>query len=180
MWYFTKDGTQHGPLLEGDLRRMALDGSLQPEDLVWTEGMASWLPASEVGVFEFPALPPAPPAPPPVPPHYVAPPPPQAPAPSQYGGPPPSYQPAPPTFGAAGADIPNYLPWAIAATLFCCMPGGIVSIVFAVKANTAKTTGDLAAARSAANQAKIWLIVSVVGGLLASVFVILASIAGNM
>ncbi|HSK80196.1 MAG TPA: CD225/dispanin family protein [Thermoanaerobaculia bacterium] len=160
-----KDGTQHGPLLEGDLRRMALEGSLQPEDLVWSEGMASWLPASEVGVFEFPALPPPPPSPPPVPPHYVA---------------PPSYQPAPPTFGGAGADIPNYLPWAIAATLFCCMPGGIVSIIFAVKANTAKNTGDLAAARSAANQAKIWLIVSVVGGLLVSMFVILASIAGNM
>ena len=165
MWYFMKDGTQHGPLLEGDLRRMALEGSLEREDLVWSEGMDSWLPASEVGIFEFPALPPTPPAPPPVPPHYAA---------------PPSYQPAPPTFGGAGADIPNYLPWAIAATLFCCMPGGIVSIIFAVKANTAKNTGDLAAARSAANQAKIWLIVSVVGGLLVSMFVILASIAGNM
>ena len=166
MWYFMKDGTQHGPLLEGDLRRMALDGSLQREDLVWSEGMDSWLPASEIGIFEFPALPPAPPAPPPPPPQYVAP--------SQ------PYYPSVPSFGAAGADIPNYLPWAIASTIFCCIPLGVVSIVFAVKANSAKAVGDLVTARNAANQAKIWLIVSVVGGLLASMFVILASIAGNM
>jgi hypothetical protein len=173
MWYFMKDGTQHGPLLEGDLRRMALDGSLQPEDLVWSEGMASWLPASEVGVFEFPALPPAPPVPPPVPPHYVAPPP-------QYGAPSQPYSPPPPSFGAAGADIPNYLPWAIAATLLCCLPAGIASIVFASKANSAKAIGDLVGARNAANQAKTWLIVSVVGGLLIGIFYIFVAVAGNM
>lgn len=165
MWYFMKEETQHGPILEAEIRRMALDGSLKREDLVWSEGMDSWLPASEVGLFEFPASPPAPPSPPP-PPQYVAP--------SQ------PYSPPPPSFGTIGADIPNYLPWAIASTLLCCIPFGIVSIVFAFKANSAKAVGDLAAARNAANQAKIWLIVSVVGGLLVTMFVFLVTIAENM
>lgn len=173
MWYFMKEETQHGPVLEAEIRRMALEGSLEREDLVWSEGMDSWLPASEVGIFEFPALPPAPPAPPPLPPQYVAPPP-------QSGAPSQPYYPSPPSFGAAGAEIPNYLPWAVASTIFCCIPLGVVSIVFAVKANSAKTVGDLVTARNAAHQAKIWLIVSVVGGLLASVFVFFATIASNM
>jgi hypothetical protein len=186
MWYFMKDGLQNGPVPEEQVRRMALDGSLKREDLVWSDGMASWLPASDVGVFEFPALPPAPPAPPappPPPPQYVTPPsPPQyatAPPP-QYVAPSQPYQPAPPSFGGAGADIPNYFPWAIAATLLCCIPGGIVSIVFANKANSLKMMGDLVGAQNAANQAKTWLIVSVVGGLLVTVFYIFAMIAGNM
>ena len=166
MWYFMKEGTQQGPLLEEEIRRMAQSGSLGREDLVWSEGMDSWLPASEVGIFEFPALPPAPPAPPPPPPQYMAPPQP--------------YSPSPPSFGAAGGDIPNYLPWAIVATLLCCLPAGIASIVFANKANSAKAMGDLVAARNAANQAKIWLIVSVVVGFLATIVYIFATIASNM
>ena len=173
MWYFMKDGTQYGPIPEEQIRTMARDGNLKQDDLVWSEGMASWVAAAEVGIFEFPAPPPPPQytAPPPPPPQYQAPPP-------QYGAPPP--YPSTPTFGSAGADIPNYLPWAIVVTLLCCLPAGVASIVFASKANSAKAIGDLEGARKAADQAKIWLIVSVVGGLLVLVFYIFVGIAGNL
>ena len=175
MWYFMKDGTQYGPIPEEQIRTMARDGNLNQDDLVWSEGMASWVAAAEVGIFEFPAPPPPPPpqytAPPPPPPQYQAPPP-------QYGAPPP--YPSAPAFGSAGADIPNYLPWAIVATLFCCLPAGVVAIVFASKANSAKAIGDFEGARKAAEHAKISLIVSVGLGLLVVVFYIFAAIVGNL
>lgn len=162
MWYFIRDGEQLGPVPEEQMRAMIQEGSLKRDDLVWREGMIAWQVASEVPELGIPVEPPPPRTPPP-PPQYAPPPPPQHSAPAP---PPPQSVSYPP---GAGADIPNYLPWAIAATLCCCLPGGIVSIVYASKANSAKAMGDLGAAQAAANQAKTWLIVSVVGGLLISV-----------
>ena len=51
--------------------------------------------------------------------------------------------------------------WSILATIFCCLVGGIVSIVYASQANTLKASGNIPAAMRAANSAKIWLMVSV-------------------
>jgi hypothetical protein len=79
--------------------------------------------------------------------------------------------------GGIGMDIPNYLPWAIAATLLCCMPGGVVSIIYASKANSAKARGDYAEASAAAGQAKTWLILSVVLGLAFTLLAIVANLA---
>lgn len=169
MWYFIREGEQLGPVPEEQIRRMTREGSLKRDDLVWQEGMMAWQPASEVPGLEFPVqAPPPPPVAPPPAPYQYAPPPPQyvAAPPPQYPVPSPQYASG---LAGAGADIPNYLPWAIVTTLCCCLPGGIVSIVYASKANSAKAMGDLGAAQAAANQAKTWLIVSVVGGLLISV-----------
>ena len=41
-----------------------------------------------------------------------------------------------------GAPPPNYLVWAILSTLFCCLPLGIVSIVFSSQVNSKLTAGD--------------------------------------
>ena len=35
----------------------------------------------------------------------------------------------------ASTQVPNHLVWAILATLFCCLPTGIVSIIHAAKVN---------------------------------------------
>ena len=39
-------------------------------------------------------------------------------------------------------NIPNYLVQAILTTLFCCLPFGIVAIVYAAQVNTKIEAGD--------------------------------------
>lgn len=41
-WYYARKGKKWGPISEEDLENLALSGDLQPETLVWSEGMAEW------------------------------------------------------------------------------------------------------------------------------------------
>ncbi len=59
-----------------------------------------------------------------------------------------------------GATVPNYLVFAILATVFCCLPTGIAAIIFAAQVNGKLQAGDLAGAQAASNNAKIWCWVS--------------------
>ena len=52
--------------------------------------------------------------------------------------------------------MPNYLVQAILVTLFCCLPFGIVSIVYAAQVNTKLGAGDYAGALDASQKAKTW------------------------
>lgn len=65
---------------------------------------------------------------------------------------------------------PSYLGWAIASTLCCCLPLGIVAIIYASQVNTKWLAGDVAGAYRASNRAQIWLILSIVLGLLFGFF----------
>ena len=56
--------------------------------------------------------------------------------------------------------VPNHLIWAIAATIFCCLPAGIVAIVYAAQVNGMLDAGDYRGARRSSRNAKIWAIVS--------------------
>lgn len=56
--------------------------------------------------------------------------------------------------------IPNHLVWAILSTLFCCLPFGVVSIVFAAQVDGKRAAGDIAGAEDASRKAKLWAIVS--------------------
>jgi predicted secreted protein len=58
-------------------------------------------------------------------------------------------------------NIPNYLVQSILATLFCCLPFGIVAIVFAAQVNSKVQAGDIQGAMQASKQAKMWCWVSV-------------------
>ena len=51
---------------------------------------------------------------------------------------------------------PNHLGWAILVTLFCCLPGGIVAIVYAAQVDSKFMAGDVAGAQYASDQAKLW------------------------
>lgn len=62
-----------------------------------------------------------------------------------------------------------YLIFSILVTLCCCLPLGIVSIVYASKINSLQNAGDYEGAKAAAKKAKIFMIVGAVGGLIASV-----------
>ena len=55
-------------------------------------------------------------------------------------------------------NIPNHLVWAILATLFCCLPLGIVSIVYAAKVDGLRLAGNLEGAREMSHKAKMWAI----------------------
>ncbi len=57
-------------------------------------------------------------------------------------------------------QVPNYLVQAILVTIFCCLPFGIVSIVFAAQVNGKVAAGDYAGAIATSNKAKTWAWVS--------------------
>ncbi len=61
-WFYAQNNRQQGPVEEDEIRRMASDGRLRPDDLVWQPEFGSeWRPASSVpGLFETP--PPMPPS----------------------------------------------------------------------------------------------------------------------
>lgn len=58
--------------------------------------------------------------------------------------------------------IPNNLVWAILSTLLCCMPLGIVSIVYAARVDGKHAAGDIQGARDDARLAANWAIASAV------------------
>jgi hypothetical protein len=67
-------------------------------------------------------------------------------------GPPPPY----------GQPIPNYLWQSIVVTLLCCLPAGVVAIVYATRVQGLQQMGDIQGALDASQKAKTWCIVSAV------------------
>ena len=66
---------------------------------------------------------------------------------------------------AAPPPIPNYLVQSILVTLCCCMPLGVVSIVYAAQVNDKIAAGDIAGAQDASNKAKMWAWISFATGI---------------
>ncbi len=52
--------------------------------------------------------------------------------------------------------VPNYLVQAILVTICCCLPFGIVGIVFAAQVNGKLSAGDTAGAIESSQKAKFW------------------------
>jgi len=134
------DGKQYGPVDAEQIRRWLAEGRARPETLAQAEGSTDWKP---LGQFtEFATTAPARVVPPPVPPSMVG------------------YQPRP--------DFPSYLVPAILSTIFCCIPFGIVAIVYAAQASSKLHAGDIAGARDSAAKAKAWCWAAFLTGLLFS------------
>lgn len=79
--------------------------------------------------------------------------PPPPPPSSSYAPPPSSYTPPGQT---PGQQIPNYLWQSIVVTLCCCLPLGIVGIIFAAQVNDKLGRGDIAGAMESSRQAKMF------------------------
>ena len=62
-----------------------------------------------------------------------------------------------------------YLVLSIISTVCCCLPFGIVAIVYSAKINSAMSAGDYAAAEKASKTARIWIIVAFIVGIVATV-----------
>ena len=92
---------------------------------------------------------------------------------SQYQQVPPQYnqpynqQPKP--------NINNYLIWSILCTIFCCLPCGIVGIVYSNKVNTALNMGNIEEAIKSSKTAKTWnLVGTIVGAVIALIYILIA------
>jgi hypothetical protein len=68
----------------------------------------------------------------------------------------------PPLPQGSSEYVPNHLVWAILSTLFCCLPLGIVSIVYAAQVDGKRAAGDIAGARDASRKAGQWALWSAI------------------
>ena len=75
--------------------------------------------------------------------------------------------------------VPNHLVWAILSTLFCCLPLGVASIVFAAQVNGKWAAGDFAGAQESARKARQFALWSTIVGVVVIVlYVILVVVLG--
>ncbi|MEZ5117286.1 MAG: CD225/dispanin family protein [Candidatus Nanopelagicales bacterium] len=92
--------------------------------------------------------------------------------------PPGGYGAAPPPYGQPmGTPPPNYLVWAILTTVFCCLPLGIVSIVFAAQVNSKWAVGDVAGAMDSSNKAKQFALWSAIAGVVVGILYAISIVA---
>ena len=70
----------------------------------------------------------------------------------------------PPPSSGAPASVPNYLVPAI-ISLFCCLPLGVVGVIFAAQVNGKVAAGDTAGAMDAAKKAKMFSFIAIGLGL---------------
>ena len=81
---------------------------------------------------------------------------------------------------AAPGSIPNYLVQSILVTLCCCLPFGVVAIVYAAQVDSKLRMGDVAGAQAASNSAKMWGWIAFGLGVLSNGVVILLYALGAM
>lgn len=53
-------------------------------------------------------------------------------------------------------SVDNHLVLAVLTTIFCCLPFGIISIVYAVQVNSALAVGNYELAKANSEKAKFW------------------------
>ena len=78
------------------------------------------------------------------------------------------------------AVVPNYLVQSILVTLFCCLPFGIVALVYAAQVNSKVAANDVAGATEVSNKAKTWCWVSFWTGLGLAIFWFLLAVIGGI
>jgi hypothetical protein len=73
--------------------------------------------------------------------------------------------------GQPQPQISNWLWQSIVCTLCCCLPLGIVGIVFAAQVNGKLAAGDFAGAQEAAGKAKMFTLIGIGVGLVINIIV---------
>jgi hypothetical protein len=144
IWFYSKNGQQLGPISDEEIVNLSKSGGLTATDLVWKEGMPDWKPWREVSLLSSNPTPPNMPA-----------------IPQSFDGNVMVRQPSMHASIPVRPNIPTYLWQSIVATVLCCMPFGVVAIVYAAKVDSLIAVGDYVGAQSASDSAKIWVGVSV-------------------
>jgi hypothetical protein len=133
-WFYNQGGVQMGPVPAATLRDLVLARQLAADDLVWAEGMVSWLPMNQVPSLQsmLASMPPAPSYP--QPPAY-APPTPGPVVGPQYGM---------PNYGYPGQMGPSSNGVAIAGFVLSLFPFlSLLGLIFSIIAlNGMKKTGN--------------------------------------
>ena len=71
----------------------------------------------------------------------------------------------------------NYLIESILVTIFCCLPLGIVGIVYASQVNSKFASGDYEGAQMASNDANKWMKWGAISGIIVAVLYVIFIIA---
>lgn len=154
-YWIAKNKERKGPLSPEALK----DVDITPDTLVWRDGLGSWTKAGDLEELAWlfdEELPPEIPTSA-EPPRF------------SYVAPVASYQNTTATCGATRPTLPpqppTYIGWSIAALILCCMIPAIVALVMGSKVNSRYCCGDYEGAKRASESAELWLIVSIVAGL---------------
>ena len=164
-YQLSRNGQQFGPYSLDELRRYLAEGRVALSDLAWSAGMPAWVPVSQLPGMSAPvSLRPV------------------APHPAAYRPAEPHPQVYPGNVTIHHHAIPqivvkpeSYMLSAILVTLLCCLPFGIVSIVFASQVDAKFNSGDYIGAQEASNKAKSWYHAALVSGLIIIVLSIIAN-----
>ena len=140
LYYYAQGDEQYGPFSQEELR----NEPIQSGTLIWYQGLKNWTPAGQLDELN----------------ELLASAKTQANVVSAEG----------PLDAPAPSKMPkNYLIESILATIFCCLPLGIVGIINAAKVESAWNAGDLHGAIHASQQAKKWTTYSLISGIVIGV-----------
>lgn len=169
-YYIDEQNTQRGPFQASELTAHGVNAST----MVWTYGMEQWLPADQVPEL-VPFLSQAPAG---QPGGYTNYPNQSSPADTPYSTPHNGSYSGPAYVNDPVATPPNnYLVWSILATIFCCLPLGIVAIVRGSQVNSLFQAGDIQGAQKASHDAKNWTIATAIVGFILNIICIGIAIA---
>lgn len=169
-YYILRAGQKVGPL---DINALSSQG-ITGQSLVWTEGMSDWVPAGSVEELRplFSTQTPHTPLTDSVE-GFSA-----GSSPTASGNTGDNLVPRGMTTGVRPTPPKDYLLWSILATLFCCLPGGIVGIVYSSKVSPTYDRGDYERAEEYSRLARKWVIISaIVGGAFIAIYFIFILIA---
>jgi hypothetical protein len=133
-WFFAINGQQHpNPVSLATLKSYVQAGTLGSADLVFRSGWDNWRPVSSVPELSISVQ-----------------------TGSGVEARPNGGKGGIPTSGVTGQKPSSYLVPAILSLLCCCLPFGIVSVVFASQVDSKWNAGDHAGAVASASKAKLW------------------------